>query len=200
MVRRSVPIHVVFDYFSYEFDIPDFDPYKYAGYPILIGVDPDVTASGIAVVNGDTGKIVELLNLCEAGYLKFLKTYASQINKVIFSAGWLNRKTNFHRKLAYQDKITQSELGTSEKQAKDVGRNHQIGIALMRLTHVFFGFPIIQSMPKGAKKDAKTFNRYTGWVGSSNQDQRDAGMVVYGELAKKSLVGFDNRKPKVKKS
>lgn len=172
-------------YFQYEYTKIEFNPCKYSDMPIIVGIDPDVDKSGIAVVDGNTGKVIDLLNLCEKNYLDFLATYRNQINKVVFSAGWLNKKTNFHRKDG-------ERVGVSEKKALNVGLNHQVGITLMRLTYSTFGLPIQQLQPNSAKiKDRAKFAKFTGWKGKSNQETRDAAILIVGMYAKAHLQNLN---------
>ena len=174
-------------YFSFNYKKLKFDPTKYGEAPLIVGIDPDVDKNGVAIVDGNTGKLIDLLNLCEMNYLEFLSVYHKQINKVVFSAGWLNKKINFHR-------VKEQTRSVSERQAKDVGLNHQVGITLMRLTYAMYGLPIQQLKPDSAKvKTRAKFEIYTGWKGLSNQETRDAGMLISGMYAKENLKGRDMR-------
>lgn len=39
---------------------------------------------------------------------------------------------------------------------------------------------VVLVRPVKTKKDAREFNRITGWQGRTNQEQRDAGMLIFG--------------------
>ena len=153
-----------------------FDPDKYADMPIIVGIDPDVDKSGVAVVNGRTGELIDLLNLNERNYDVFLLVYHHQIAKCVFSAGWLNKKTNFHNKSG-------RTVGFKEKVAEGVGRNHQVGYSLIERTKAY-NIKIQELMPNKAKPTLKEFKAYTKWSGKSNPETRDAGMLVVGMQAK----------------
>lgn len=156
-----------------------FDPDKYNGFPIIIGIDPDAKKSGIAVVNGITGALIDLHNLNEQECQAFLLVYHYQIAKVVFSAGWLNKKTNFHNK-------TGRTVGFKEKIAEGVGRNHQVGYSLLACTKAY-ELKTQELQPNKAKPTIEEFKALTKWKGKSNPETRDAGMLVVGMQAKGCL-------------
>lgn len=145
---------------------------------IIVGIDPDVKKSGIAVVDANTGKIVELLNLNFVAYLKFVKRRQFEIVKIVLSAGWLINKSNFHR----LDQKISKQMG--EKLAEGVGRNHQVGILQKEVAEAL-GIVIQELRPQGKVEDHQAFVRMTGYTGKqTNPETRDAGMLVYGMTSK----------------
>lgn len=79
---------------------------------LIIGIDPDLEKSGVAVL----GRSLELKNLTFAETVELFRTHQDEIKKVVIEAGWLNKKSNFrfgHSKTA------------GEKIAKNVGENMQ---------------------------------------------------------------------------
>lgn len=136
---------------------------------IKIGIDPDVDKSGICVFSTNYKKIVELKNEPFFTILEILDGYQLMFDVVVYvEAGWLINKSNWHK--------DQGQL-RRERIAKNVGANHQIG-------KLFEQYCIEQNIsyklikPKG-KIDAKRFKMITGWAGRTNQDMRDACMLVF---------------------
>jgi len=134
---------------------------------IYIGIDPDVDKSGYAVLDSKT-KELDLYNYSFWEIIEDLKSYLIPIT-VIIEAGWLHKKSNWHG---------QKNVYTAAKIGKNVGANHQVG-KLLHEYCILKGFKCILVKPKG-KIPHKEFKAITGYKKRTNQDQRDAGMLVYG--------------------
>jgi len=139
----------------------------------IIGIDPDVSHNGIALYSSAGGYVLSRANLPDT--IAYIVSNKPDI--VIISAGWLNKKTNFH-------KFANSEIGM--KIAERVGGNHAIGKELERQIRAL-GFPVLLAQPRSKKVDSKTFIAATGYVGKSNQDSRDAAMCIWHYLQKNEL-------------
>ncbi|ENG3665364.1 TPA: hypothetical protein RHI59_003140, partial [Acinetobacter baumannii] len=59
---------------------------------IIIGIDPDLEKSGVAVLGQSH---FELKNLNFAEVVELFKAEQDLIKKVVIEAGWLNKKANF---------------------------------------------------------------------------------------------------------
>ena len=133
---------------------------------IIIGIDPDLEKSGVAIL----GQSLELKNLTFAETVNLFRSQQDQIKKVVIEAGWLNKKSNFrygHSKSA------------GERIAKNVGENHATGKLLAEMAKSC-GLAVVLVKPSRSKVDSKEFNRITGWQGRTNQEQRDAAMLIFG--------------------
>ena len=133
---------------------------------LIIGIDPDLDKSGVAVL----GQSFELKNLTFAETVELFRIHQDQIKKVVIEAGWQNKKANFrggHSKRA------------GERIAKNVGENHATGKLLVEMAKSF-GLAVVEVRPTKTKKNSEEFNRITGWQGRTNQEQRDAGMLIWG--------------------
>lgn len=133
---------------------------------LIIGIDPDLDKSGVAVL----GQSFELKNLTFAETVELFRSHQDQIKKVVIEAGWQNKKANFrggHSKRA------------GERIAKNVGENHATGKLLVEMAKSF-GLAVVEVRPTKTKKNSEEFNRITGWQGRTNQEQRDAGMLIWG--------------------
>ncbi|WP_042862523.1 hypothetical protein [Acinetobacter modestus] len=136
---------------------------------IIIGIDPDLEKSGVAVKWVDA---LSLNNLTFVELKDLIERDQSIIKKVVVEAGWLNEKANFH------NRPNQSKTA-GERIAKNVGENHAVGKLIVQLIESM-GIPVQQLKPIRSKLTSKDFNRITGWNKSSNQEQRDAAMLIWG--------------------
>ena len=135
---------------------------------LIIGIDPDLDKSGVAVL----GQSFELKNLTFAETVELFRSHQDQIKKVVIEAGWQNKKANFrggHSKRA------------GERIAKNVGENHATGKLLVEMAKSF-GLAVVEVRPTKTKKNSEEFNRITGWQGRTNQEQRDAAMLLISEI------------------
>ena len=134
----------------------------------LIGIDPDLEKSAVAVL----GQSLELKNITFPETVELFRTHQDEIKKVVIEAGWLNKKSNFrfgHSKTA------------GEKIAKNVGENHATGKLLAEMVKEC-GLAVGLVKPTRTKLKAEDFNRITGWQGRTNQEQRDAAMLLISEI------------------
>lgn len=144
---------------------------------ITIGIDPDMIASGFAVVNGKqitNLHSVKLPNLIAAVQAigapgeVVIKLENPEANKVVFSRAITGAKNQ----RAVKDVIAM-------KVGKVMATAHHIkellescGYAVKMVT------PLKGQLKRQAKDDAEYFNKITGWTGRSNQDQRDAALIA----------------------
>ena len=135
---------------------------------MIIGIDPDLVKSGVAIIT-DT---MTLHNLTFPQLMQLFSENKDQIKKVVIEAGWLNVKSNFHARYG-------QSKSAGERIAKNVGENHATGKLITQMAE-YYGLNVILVKPTKKKYTAEEFNRLTGWVGRSNQEQRDAGALVYG--------------------
>jgi hypothetical protein len=138
---------------------------------ILIGIDPDTKVSGYAWYNKETKKL-ELDNLSFFQLfdeLQFIQEANAADIKVILEAGWLN-KGNWHT--SGSSKTASTAIGNK------TGANHETGRKIEEML-IYLGIPYELRKPTNAKVDSKYFKKLTG-IEKSNQDQRDAGMLIWG--------------------
>lgn len=135
---------------------------------MCIGIDPDIDKSGFAIWKDN-----ELFLYCMefAKIQEFLLDNKDKIRKVVISAGWLN-KTNFHAKSNF-NKSVNSIIG------ERVGANHQVGKLIAQYCK-HYNIVCELSKPRAKKLNAETFKNITKVEKRTNQEQRDAGILVYG--------------------
>ena len=137
--------------------------------PLIIGIDPDLEKSGVAVLKDGS---LRLDNMRFYDLTKYFEVNKDQIKKVVIEAGWMNKKSNLH------NRIGQSKRA-GERIAKNVGENHATGKLLVEMAESL-GLAVVLVRPTKTKKNSEEFNRITGWQGRTNQEQRDAGMLIWG--------------------
>ncbi|MFW6525924.1 hypothetical protein [Acinetobacter baumannii] len=140
---------------------------------IIIGIDPDLEKSGVAILGND----LQLKNLTFPETVELFRNEQDSIKKVVIEAGWLNKKSNFHG--AYGQSKSKGEAI-----ARNVGENHAVGKKLAEMAQAL-GIAVLLVKPTKSKLNADEFNKITGWQGRTNQEQRDAGMLIWGMNGKK---------------
>lgn len=135
---------------------------------IYIGIDPDVDKSGVAWYH-PTEHTLMIYNLKFWDLIDFITPIIKSNHKIIIEGGWLNKKSNWHA----------SQGRAAEKIAKNVGMNHQVGILIAEYCE-HNGIPNEVVKPTKSKVNSKTFKSITGYEGRTNQETRDAALLVYG--------------------
>jgi len=150
---------------------------------IIIGIDPDIDKSGIAIYNSETG-ILNLYNKC---FFDLLSEISWQRNEeydviVLIECGYLN-KSNWH--------ATKNKAKYAAAIGAKVGANHQISRLLVEFCErEMIDYREIQ--PKRKKLNHQDFIRVSGLdLNQTNQEQRDAAMLILSSkeyLVQKSKV------------
>ena len=146
----------------------------------VIAIDPDKVKSGVACLKPSTRQM-ELSNfsfpmLLE--YLQYAKRKSEELNEslvVVVEAGWMNAKSCFHAAQGKQE----------EKIAKDVGANHETGRKIIEMCE-HYGINVVAKAPlakcwkgKDKKITHEELASFTGIMGRTNQDARDAGLLAW---------------------
>ncbi|MGL3036255.1 hypothetical protein [Acinetobacter baumannii] len=140
---------------------------------IIIGIDPDLEKSGVAILGND----LQLKNLTFPETVELFRNEQDSIKKVVIEAGWENKKANFRVDGGHSRQV-------NEQIARRVGMNHATGILLAEIAQAL-GLAVLLVKPTKSKLNADEFNKITGWQGRTNQEQRDAGMLIWGMSRKK---------------
>ena len=146
----------------------------------VIGIDPDKVKSGVAWLKPSTRQL-ELSNLSFPlllEYLQFAKKKGEELNEslvVVVEAGWMNAKSCFHAAQGKQ----------AEKIAKDVGANHETGRKIIEMCE-HYGINVVAKAPllkcwkgKDKKITHEELASFTGIMGRTNQDARDAALLAW---------------------
>lgn len=136
---------------------------------MIIGIDPDLEKSGIACLH-EEAKRIEMTTLNFVDVIRFVRMNAPVIKTVYLEAGWLNQKSSWH---SAQNKSVAARIG------KNVGQNHATGI-LMEQCIKAEGVKVVCVKPTKTKLDAEQFKKLTKIETRTNQEMRDAAMLVFG--------------------
>ena len=138
---------------------------------LIVGIDPDCKESGYA--EWDIKQ--QLLTVSKQSFFEIfdiLQSSREEIKLVRIEAGWLNAKSNFHSH-------PKQSKSVGENIAKKVGSNHEVGRKLVEMCH-YLDLEVEEVRPLGTKGiNAEIFRNITKYKGRTNQDMRDAGMLVF---------------------
>lgn len=137
---------------------------------LLVGIDPDVKASGFAIWDTRAGKFLELAALDFFTICEKIKDAGANGAKIVIEAGWLNKRSNFHG--------GKSQI-IGERIAKNVGENHKVGKLFVEFCEKN-GLDYALYKPHLKKTDKVLFNKYFN-LKIHNQDIIDAAMLVAGK-------------------
>jgi len=143
---------------------------------ILIGIDPDVEKSGFCWYLNKEKFVLRNLTFFELfEQLKECKYYDTEVKewtlKVYIEAGWLN-KSNWH-------KVNNGSAAINSNIGLRTGANHEVGRKIVEMCeYLEIEYELIR--PKKSKVNAETFKALTKHQGRTNQEQRDAAMLVFG--------------------
>ena len=148
---------------------------------VIIGIDPDMKASGVAVVQGKD-ELVELANKNINEIVPYLKQWAQNHSLTVKIEDPNLISPTFPRVI----KGAVSMKAVCDKISQDVGRVKASATLIIEILE-FNGFTVQRVKPiKGplkqlCKNDSKHFNQVFKWAGRSNEDTRDAAIIaVYG--------------------
>lgn len=141
---------------------------------VLIGIDPDTDKSGFALIFGKTIllknlKFFELFKMLY--FIKNHQEYQDCDMMVYVECGFLNGG-NRHFKAA-------ASTAFNGKISERVGANHEIAKKVCEMCE-FLKLPFQQIRPTKSKTDSDFFKKLTKIKTRTNQEQRDAMMMIWG--------------------
>ena len=137
---------------------------------LFIGIDPDVEKSGVAFKNGN---LIELSNLTFFQLYDYLSFYKERELKpiVYIECGYLN-KSNWHKK-------SNSNASVNSKIGERTGANFETAKKIVEMCD-YLSLYYVKIKPTKSKTDSKLFKKITGIDKRTNQEQRDAYMLIHG--------------------
>ena len=137
---------------------------------ILIGIDPDVDKSGFAMLNGNQMK---LSNLTFFELFEELRFYRErEVKPVVYvECGFLN-KSNWHKKFGGSSAV-------NAKIGERTGANFETAKKIVEMCE-YLRIPCEKIKPRNSKTNSDFFKKITGINTRTNQEQRDALMLIWG--------------------
>lgn len=153
-------------------------------YNIIVGIDPDVDKSGVAVLDVKTRKMT-LQTLDLPSLVRFAQQLRNKCREekktlvAIVEASWKNSAHNWHTKDGDNGAVL-------AKKGYHVGRNHQVGQDICAMLRAI-GVDVVEKTPlrkiwkgENGKITHKEFTKLTGITTSrTNQEMRDAGLLAW---------------------
>ncbi|WP_313418805.1 hypothetical protein [Sphingobacterium multivorum] len=144
---------------------------------LIIGIDPDVDRSGVAIYNRET-KGIKLSALSFFSLFDLLKEEKLKIREVVVEASWLIKKSNFH--------CERKGASVASRIGSKTGANHEVGRKIVEMCKVLdIKCVCVRPLkkrwkgPKG-KITHEEFKMITKISQRTNQEMRDAGLLVWG--------------------
>ncbi len=141
---------------------------------LYIGIDPDTKESGVAIWDGKRLELscctfFELFPILR-DLTNFKKEVKSDI-KVIIECGFLHPKSNWHNE--------RQGVRVAARIGKNTGANHETARKIIEMCE-YLTIPYEMVKPVNHKLGAKEFKKLTGYQLRTNQEARDAAMLVWG--------------------
>jgi hypothetical protein len=145
---------------------------------ILIGIDPDTEKSGFAFIDKENQGKIDLKNLTFFELFSVLTEIKNNYQPVYFDVqiyvecGFLNQG-NRH-------KVLGGSLSLNSKIGERIGANHEVAKKICEMCD-FLELNYHKVKPTRSKiKDKDVFKKITGYDKRTNQEQRDALMLIWG--------------------
>ena len=137
---------------------------------ILVGIDPDSDKSGVALYR-KSDKSYKLNNLSFFELFDYLKEHKHLIRLVVIEAGWKNKPV-WHG-------AGQKAASIAARIGKNVGSNHEVARKIEEMCiYLQLYYELVR--PCRSKLSAEEFEKITGIKDRTNQEERDAFMLVFG--------------------
>lgn len=145
-------------------------------HDFIIGIDPDAEKSGVAILK-ISDRSITLLTLKFPKLIEHLKSFYQNNQNiiVIVEAGWMVKKSNFHK--------IHGEVG--ENIAKKVGANHETGRKIIEMLQ-YYNIPVQEHFPlkkmwKGpeGKITHEEISKFINFPKQSNQEVRDSALLAW---------------------
>ena len=145
---------------------------------IIIGIDPDVSKSGVGVVSRER-KGVEVFSRSFPELLEYLKMAATHTSVVVVvvEASW-KISTNWHTGRG-------DSIRTAARKGKDAGRCHEVGRKIVECAR-YYGLEVVERLPlkkiwkgKDGKITDEEIKAFMPIQGRTNQEERDAALLAW---------------------
>jgi len=148
---------------------------------IIIGIDPDSKAHGVAVYYGSQLRMLDCRTLIDIHELMDKSIVNHSINNDMDVEVHIEDVCGMNAVFRQRQKTNQA---VNMKMSNSVGRCQQSQIELERLFEYWDVKVVKHKISKMWKKDKAQFEKVTGWTGRSNEDTRSA--AYFGWLGTKT--------------
>lgn len=147
---------------------------------LIIGIDPDLSASGVALITPDK-RIAEMQRVKFSKLVEYMHLQAAKVDgRILIKMEDPNTiKPTFPRALPK----AMNRQAVNNRISQNVGQVKAVPTLMLEvLTEA--GFNVVPCRPltgghkARCKKDATCFNKLTGWTARSNEDCRDAALIA----------------------
>ena len=138
---------------------------------LIIGIDPDLEASGVAVVRH--GKLVDMDSLDFFSLLDFIGRYK---NEAVCAVEDVELNKSLYAKHNGKNQRVRERIGQNVGQVKAIARLIEQYLIRIDAHHVMVA--PLKGRFKKAKINREYFNQLTGWTAISNADKRDAALIA----------------------
>ena len=144
---------------------------------IIIGIDPDVSKSGVGVVSRER-KGVEVFSRSFPELLEYLKMAATHTSVVVVVEASWKISTNWHTGRG-------DSIRTAARKGKDAGRCHEVGRKIVECAR-YYGLEVVERLPlkkiwkgKDGKITDEEIKAFMPIQGRTNQEERDAALLAW---------------------
>ena len=144
---------------------------------IIIGIDPDVSKSGVGVVSRER-KGVEVFSRSFPELLEYLKMAATHTSVVVVVEASWKISTNWHTGRG-------DSIRTAARKGKDAGRCHEVGRKIVECAQ-YYGLEVVERLPlkkiwkgKDGKITDEEIKAFMPIQGRTNQEERDAALLAW---------------------
>jgi hypothetical protein len=144
---------------------------------IIIGIDPDVSKSGVGVVSRER-KDVEVFSRSFPELLEYLKMAATHTSVVVVVEASWKISTNWHTGRG-------DSIRTAARKGKDAGRCHEVGRKIVECAR-YYGLEVVERLPlkkiwkgKDGKITDEEIKAFMPIQGRTNQEERDAALLAW---------------------
>lgn len=149
---------------------------------IIIGIDPDVSKSGVGVVSRE-GRVEACVSLTFPQLLEYLQIERDRRRAenlsvvVVVEASW-KISTNWHTGRG-------DSIRTAARKGKDAGRCHEVGRKIVECAQ-YYGLEVVEKLPlkkiwkgKDGKITDEEIKAFMPIQGRTNQEERDAALLAW---------------------
>ena len=147
---------------------------------LIIGIDPDLSASGVAVTT-PAKAIVEMKRVKFSELVDYMRLQAAKVEgRILIKMEDPNTlKPTFPRAIPR----AMNKQAVNNRISQNVGQVKAVATLILEVL-IADGFNVVPCRPlmgghkARCKKDANYFNKLTGWTARSNEDCRDAALIA----------------------